>query len=241
MPDDFPRDRLEKDIARERAALSDSLSGLARATDLRQNGDDAMSQLAQKATRAARDNPAGLALLGLGLAVLAMPSRKREPDTYDARTPGAEHRMRLQGVRTSGNDLRARLDRGLEKLGPEARARVKAARLKAVEAQDQIEEQAARLGTAAAETHDRQPLLTAAIAAGIGGLVGALLPTTRHEDRLMGDYRDAALRDAEAVLRAELAELTRAGADELSNRLDPTSKSDEAAAPQPEVNAGHHG
>ena len=145
--------------------------------------------------------------------------------------PNAQQRMQLGGRAqgTTAAEMRARLDRGLDDLSAKARERVKAARLKAVEAQDAVDRQAARVTAAASDTHQSHPLLSAAIAAGIGGLVGALLPNTRHEDRLMGAHRDAALRDAEAVLREELASLTRTGADALSDRIAPREEQDRAA------------
>lgn len=236
MSDSRPED-LEQEVRAHRADLANSLSALVEATDLSRNGDHAMQELtrntqalANKTARAAKENPAGIALVGLGLAVLAMSptGRKDVPDTrnFDDRIANADQRMRLkddvtQG-RTSSGQMQALLDRGLDKLGPEARERVKSARLKAIDAQERLEKEAARLSEAASETHRRQPLLSAAIAAGIGGLIGALLPTTRREGELLGAHRDALMRDAEAVLRSELSSLTKAGADAVSERLSDT-------------------
>ncbi|CUH75656.1 DUF3619 family protein [Tropicibacter naphthalenivorans] len=226
---------LEQQVRAERARFAASLSGLAQAADPRKNGDHAMQQmtetgqaLAGKAARAAKDNPAGLALIGVGLAVLALnPSKRSEtpdPRSFDDRVAHADQRMRLkkdiEQDRPSASKMRQALDAGLDKLPPEARERVKAARLKAIDAQDKLEREAARMTQAAKDTHQSQPLLTAAIAAGIGGLIGALLPSTERESELLGAQRDAFMRDAEAVLRAEMHTLAKAGADAVAARLD---------------------
>jgi hypothetical protein len=60
-------------------------------------------------------------------------------------------------------------------------------------------------------TLDEQPLVLGAIGLAIGAAVGAALPPTEAEDRLMGDVRDEALRRATKAGRAQ-ADKARAAA-----------------------------
>jgi len=48
---------------------------------------------------------------------------------------------------------------------------------------------------------DEQPLILGALGAAIGTLLGAALPSTRHEDRLMGKTRDSMLDSAKELAR----------------------------------------
>lgn len=85
------------------------------------------------------------------------------------------------------------------------------ARLKVIDAQEKLDRQARRSAEQASAAHQSQPFLTGAVAAGIGALIGALLPSTQAEADLMGATRDKMMRDAEAVLRDEVAKLERQG------------------------------
>lgn len=111
----------------------------------------------------------------------------------------------------SSSRMRRMLDSGLDRLGPEARDRVISMRLKAVDAQEAAERYARGAAKSAVDTHNSQPLVTGLVAAGIGGLLGALLPSTRREAEIMGARRDAFLRAAEERLSAEIAELETRG------------------------------
>ena len=43
-----------------------------------------------------------------------------------------------------------------------------------------------------------------ALAVGMGALIGALLPSTRREDALLGEHRDAVMAAAKSTLQDEL-------------------------------------
>lgn len=225
--------RAEADAHRD--GLVNALSNLLSSRYPDQLGKAATGQVADTARMAAhqgikvaRANPASLVLIGAGLAMLALPARQKSTSHADAAasqplTEGADARMakadarHLQEARIKADRvdvgpgraqaLRVKLDEGLGKLGPEARARVRAARLKAVSAQEQLEQQAAKLSTTLRESHEARPLMSLVATAGIGALIGALLPTTQRETEMLGAKRDQLLRDAEAVLREEIAEL----------------------------------
>lgn len=193
---------------------------------------DTARVVAHQGIKAARANPASLVLIGAGLAMLAVPSKQKsaaQPATsaqqplsadVDARIAKADARhmqqARIQADRVDigpgrAQALRVKLDEGLGKLGPEARARVRAARLKAVSAQEQLEQRASKLGNSLRESHETRPLMSLVASAGIGALIGALLPSTQRETETLGAKRDQLLRDAEAVLRDEIAQLEERG------------------------------
>ena len=140
-------------------------------------------------------------------------------ENYDDRIARADRQMKAREQAQSGHfaasqsasRLRKTLDNGLDKLSPEARARVTEARIKVIDAQEKLDRQARRSARQVSAAHQSQPFLTGALVAGIGALIGALLPSTKAEADLMGATRDKMMRDAEAVLRDELAKLERQG------------------------------
>ncbi|WP_415922121.1 hypothetical protein [Tateyamaria sp. SN6-1] len=191
-----------------------------------------MGDVARTVVARARANPLSVAFVGAGLALMAMPQRQHDAPApapsasapltgeADARMDRATKRHQQEArIRANAVDigpgraqaLRIKLDAGLDRLSPEARAKVRQARLHAIAAQDKLEKHAAKLATSAQRTHQERPLATALVAAGIGALVGAALPGTRREAELLGAKRDQLLREAEAVLRDEIAALETRG------------------------------
>ncbi|MEM8822961.1 MAG: hypothetical protein AAGF30_05055 [Pseudomonadota bacterium] len=218
-----------------RDGLAASLSALLSSRAPDRLGHDTVDQVAGIAQQVARHglsgikaNPAGMALVGAGLAIMAM-RRPDEPGPdaaaplsaeADARIAKASERhatrARIQADRVDtrpgrARALRMKLDAGLDRLDPDARARVRAVRLKVIDAQEKIERRSAELSERAKHTQQDQPLLTTLAAAGIGALIGGLLPSTRAEQDLMGAQRDQLFREAEAVLRSEIAQLEAQG------------------------------
>ncbi|MCL3880743.1 hypothetical protein [Marivita sp. GX14005] len=198
---------------------------------------DMGQMITHSVVRGAKRNPAGFALIGIGAALVALnsartPQRSAGPvrpgapkpsettgGNFDERVARADALMQRRERAASGrfaqspsaSSLRKSLDKGLDRLSPEARARVTKARLKAIEAQEKLETHARRASARAQEAHSSQPFLTGAIAAGIGAVIGSLLPSTRFEADLMGETRDRMMRDAEAVLRDEIAAVEQRG------------------------------
>lgn len=234
---------LERTAADHRAKLGDVLAALSKTIDpdrlgqeMRATTGDLSQTLVSNGLSAAKRNPAGLALLVLGAAVLTLkpsgkePARPADPGDlpgHDARIAAADARMAAKDrIRQSGGSamssrgMRKWLDSGLDKLGPEARDRVVAARLKAIDAQEMVERQAAKAAEAARDAHDAQPLVTTLAVAGVGALIGALLPSTRAESDLMGARRDQMLRHADSVLRAEMEALQDRGETALRSGLE---------------------
>ncbi len=228
--------RAQADVHRD--GLADALTSLFNSRLPTELGRATTGQVADT-TRAAvtqglksvKSNPLSVVLIGAGLAMLAMPSRPRtsapqpspsKPLTgeFDARVAkaAAKHQQeaRINANRVDvgpgrAQALRLKLDQGLDKLGPKARARVRAARLSAISAQETLEKRAAQLSERVQTAHQTQPLTTLVAALGIGAILGALLPCTRRETELLVAKRDQLFRDAEALLRREVTKLEERG------------------------------
>lgn len=230
-------DQLERNAETHRAHLTDHISALTSSVNPEASAKRAVGQttdlghtVASALFNGAKRAPTGLALIGMGAALIALNSNsgsKSQPhltsydemEGHDARIARADARMQKRQRAMSGrfaspqsaSTLRKSLDKGLDKLSPDARARVTEARLKVIDAQEKVERQARRASKQARDAHDGQPFLTGAIVAALGALVGTVLPSTRAETDLMGATRDKMMRDAEAVMHDELAKLERQG------------------------------
>lgn len=240
MPEDIAT--LDQSAAARRAQLGATLSALSQSIDpdrlshtARETTSDLSDKLVSTAISTVKRNPTGVALLALGAAVFSLSpkrqSRARSPDPLDmsdqdARIAAADARIAAKAAARAGSapdlssgTMRSWLEAGLDRLGPDARDRVIAARLKAIEAQEAMERQVAKAAKVARDAHRSQPLVTAMAVAGVGALIGALLPSTRAESRMLGDKRDHLMRQADSILRAEVAALQDRGEDALRSGL----------------------
>ena len=226
---------LEKNAETHRAGLADAIGDFTEALAPDRLGRQAIDDVAQAGrnatqavAQAAKDNPVGLALIGVGAALVLAGSAAKASNAggtsapsmagQDARIARADAKMTARRAVAidrrpgpSASTMRKMLDKGLDKLGPEARDRVIALRLKAIDAQDAAERQARKAIKTAKGTHESNPYVTGLAAAGLGGLIGALLPSTRKEAELMGAKRDELLRAAETRLKQEIADLETKG------------------------------
>lgn len=99
--------------------------------------------------------------------------------------------------------FRERIAQGTEDLSEEARARVIAARERAIAAGRTLNEQAHAVQNRGADLLERQPLIVGAIAFAIGAAIGAALPRTRAEDSAFGATRDDLVAEAERIFQEE--------------------------------------
>ncbi|TJZ79814.1 DUF3618 domain-containing protein [Paracoccus hibiscisoli] len=116
--------------------------------------------------------------------------------------------------------FRDRLEEGTEGMSEEARRRIETARRKALDASDAASRQMAQANRKVAQSYDNEPLLFGALALLGGAALGALLPGTRREDELMGDYRDQLFDEAEEIYQEEktrLGDAFSAGLDEAKS------------------------
>jgi ElaB/YqjD/DUF883 family membrane-anchored ribosome-binding protein len=186
---------------------------------------------AQALEGAVRANPMAAILVGAGVAWLALGRRSApepaaavmgsdwmthadrlrdvailELDEIDHETAHpAEVASHRAGVLSSlATATRAAMLRGLDGLSHEAQDSILAARESAYAARIAVARQAGRV------IEDR-PLLAAGIGMAIGAAVGAALPGTATEDRLLGPDRDRLLAQAKGLLREEQDKVARAG------------------------------
>ncbi|MFV1463540.1 hypothetical protein VWX97_03845 [Phaeobacter sp. JH18-32] len=238
MSDDTDLTELETEIARDRVALSKSLDTLAAslsperiATEVSATASQYGGEISQQLWSTARANPAALALVGTGIALLMSGAGKRRDPKGQAQPAGpvtASTSAEMAHVPSpdagqrkspSARRLRAALDHGLDKLPPKARKQVRKARLSAIQIQEELERRAAKLSRASQDGIAAQPLVAGGLAFGLGAIVAALLPQTRQEDELLGDKRDALMAEARDTLQQELRKLANKGEAALHDQL----------------------
>ncbi|WP_227272124.1 DUF3618 domain-containing protein [Roseobacter weihaiensis] len=228
---------LERNIEADRSLLERTLGQLTRALSPEQISSTVAREVQARSGSVghavvdmARANPAGAALVGLGLAaLLAGPKRPARAAPYDTRqtspAKGLSEKDPLSGEfdrRLAAADaaetsepraprMRAALNNGLANLPEPARRRVIKARKAAIEVQETLDRKAAIAARKARSFHQQQPLSTGALAMGVGAVVAALLPRTRFEDEMLGARRDELLQQAEFALRDEIAQATATG------------------------------
>ncbi|QBF33999.1 hypothetical protein [Thalassococcus sp. S3] len=222
---------IETQVERDRAALGQSLNMLTEVTrpdrasaDISNIAHEYGGEIGRQAWHAAQNNPAAFALVGAGIGLLLTgtgaraskpaPTRTAVPPKqsmigFDDRVASADAAIKkeMSGMtqeKYSASQLRKAMDKGLESLPAPARKRVLQTRRAAVEAQERVEASVAKLSSRSKTFMDDQPLAVGAVAFGLGALIGALLPSTRREDALLGERRDALMRAAEATLREEM-------------------------------------
>ena len=225
--------QIEREAAAERQKLAGSLDALSAAIspdNVKQHAavmaETYGGDLGRQAWGAARQNPAAFALVGAGLSLLFTGTGSRaelrspNPATvppaqalkgFDARVAvaDAEIKEEMTGMMEQNTQpraawLRAKLNDGLDALPASARARVLDARKSALDAQEKVEIQARKTAHKSQTFMHDQPLAVGAIAVGLGALIGALLPSTRREDDLLGERRDAVMAAAKSTLQEEV-------------------------------------
>lgn len=109
------------------------------------------------------------------------------------------------GLKTAQN----RIASGTETLTEEGRARVIAARRKALQMRRNVGRTMRKGADTSADFYDRQPLVIGALALAIGAAIGGALPRTRTENDYMGDTRDDLFAQAERIFQDEKAKAAR--------------------------------
>lgn len=237
---------IERDAARERQKLAASLNALSSAISPENIQEHAAAMaktyggdIGRQAWDTAKQNPAAFALVGVGISLLLTGTGSR-PETrhasttlvpvekasvgFDARVAAADHEIKRKETGMIEQDtapraewLREKLKDGLETLPLSAQERVISARQTVLQAQEKVEAQARAAAQKSQTFMHEQPLAVGAIALGLGALIGALLPSTRREDDLLGEHRDAAMAKARSSLKEELEKAHSAA----KSRLDP--------------------
>jgi hypothetical protein len=222
-------DSYEKQVARDRAALADSLETLSQTVAperIKSDITETAETYARQLWKVTRDNPAAFALLGAGATLLAtgFGQRTRQPETrkpkavgpeeamhgFDHRVAAANRAMNEQRSHSpmarapSASRMRAALRSGLERLPPDARRRVLDARLSALRIQEKIERRAERAASRSAEMIREHPVEAGALAFGLGVLSAAVLPSSETEDAVLGEKRERLMQAARDAMQREI-------------------------------------
>jgi len=150
----------------------------------------------------ARENPMPLAVMGLGLAWLmstsgqsgpSAPRGYRRPQAYAAPQTGLGDRMDAAGDKVSG-------------LVADARDKVSGAASSMSDLGRNVADRAGEYGERAqrsfAQILEREPLLLGAAGLLVGAAIGAALPGTEIEDRMVGPMRDKVLDKSKALAQS---------------------------------------
>jgi len=187
---------------------------------------DRGGEFAGNLTDAAARNPVPLLLTSIGIGWMMLTSRRGARDNDAAYYSGDRERFgdRLRGARERAASAADRMSGAAEStrdtLQQAADSSREALRNAAQSSRDTYEHAAESLrsgaGRAAAATREQldyarsrmdrlleeQPLMLGAIGLAAGAILGALLPTTEHEDRFLGDARDKVVRSVAKESRA---------------------------------------
>jgi ElaB/YqjD/DUF883 family membrane-anchored ribosome-binding protein len=202
-----PRDRrdpdeIERDIDRTRISLGRTIDELESRLSPGQMLDQVLGvarrhggDFATNLGRSAENHPMPLLLTAVGIAWM-MASANQPPPPARARTEragsgiadrasGAKHRMQhgVDSARSAAGAVGDRASRASHAVGDSVS-----------HASERVREQSQRMRQGFSRMMEEQPLLVGAMGIALGAALGAVLPRSEAEDRLMGDTRDAAAR-----------------------------------------------
>jgi ElaB/YqjD/DUF883 family membrane-anchored ribosome-binding protein len=222
-------EQIQRDIERTRAEMGQTLDSIRQKLSPGQMLDEALdylkgsglSQFSSNLSDTVKHNPIPVALIGVGIAWLAMGgsrppyaaasswktdghSRSKIGDAASSVTAKAGQVM--QGVRDRVGEASGRLGdmahSAQERVG-EAGARLgdmaHSARHQMGEAADRIRYQTVRAKDTYNYLRTEQPLILGVLGFALGAALGAGIPPTRQEDELMGEMRDEYVQRAKEV------------------------------------------
>lgn len=185
-----------------------------------------------------RGNPLPAAMVAVGLGWLAVQATMRgdgravrEAEMYRERYPGERYPGEMEGrAREMTGEARHRAEEAATELRTRADETMTEARERAGELAGEVQERAqevtheaqrrARRARGRLETMiDENPLAMGAVALAIGAAIGMALPSTRQEDRIMGEARDTLVHRAE-----EMAEDTMGRVEQVAEEAERTAE-----------------
>jgi ElaB/YqjD/DUF883 family membrane-anchored ribosome-binding protein len=193
-------EQLERTADQIRADLDRTLDALERKLSPSQLLDrsleylrDHSGELTRSVGEAVRRNPVPvmLAVAGLGwLVASTLRSRSTTDDTFGDESPYAD--AHYAQARTGSSKFQDRVAAARERI----HASRAAAANKFAQAADATREHTRRTQYRMVSTIERQPILLGSLAVALGALIGAIIPATEYEDRIVGQVRDRAVERA---------------------------------------------
>ena len=215
---------LEREVEDARGRIDETVEALKDKMQPRELIDEATrimggtsNKVLTTAVEQLKENPIPIALIGLGVAWLAINQTRRRSDdtyapgyyeTYEGYDEGEGMRARLKArVDAAKEKLAGAADRAKESLSKArtgAGEQADVARGRALELAETARVKAGEYSRAARrrfdDTLDNEPLVIAAIGVAVGAAIGASLPSTRVERRYVGPARSKAAEKAKASL-----------------------------------------
>ena len=210
---------IESEIRRTRDRMGEEMEAIGeklRPERIKQRAKDAVSRKTRETSaglvRTARENPVPAAMVAVGMTMLLRARKQRDA--------GNGHSTEAWSGGSSGGGV---TDRAQEMVG-EGREKVGQVAGKAAE-------RAKRTGSDLRRFFQSSPIIAGAAAMVLGAAIGALLPETEKENRLMGQARDDLVEQAKGVAEHAKGELEEKMSESQPSRPSPSSPS----SPQPRV------
>jgi hypothetical protein len=208
---------IERDIERTRSDIEETVEALRAKMSLGQIVDEATHYLRDSGgnealhnlARQARANPMPLALVGIGLAWLMSGRGQPAMDTWSSTgtstSAGNGSSLRAMGSRLSetAGSAREAVSGSSRRAGEAVSSRMHQAGDVASQTYGRLSERAGRAQRSMSEVVENEPLILAGLGIALGAAIGAMLPATRTEDRLMGEKLDEMKHDASDMVRKE--------------------------------------
>jgi ElaB/YqjD/DUF883 family membrane-anchored ribosome-binding protein len=223
-------EQIEREVEMNRANVESTLDKLKDRMSVEQIVDevgrfigmeDARGTL-QAAGRQVRENPLALGMIGLGVAWLVMGKSDGKAGNHAYgryRAASTDWDRPRRQVHSGGSNARGVVGETANDMMSRGRDAVSGAKSMADDAMHQVSdmadaaqdrmhsavdstmETARNMRGGIADQMERQPLIAGAIALAVGAVIGAALPRTQTEDRMMGDSRDQMLNRAKGMSR----------------------------------------
>jgi ElaB/YqjD/DUF883 family membrane-anchored ribosome-binding protein len=183
-------EELERDIDRTRSSLGRTIDELENRLSPGQLLDQALGmarqhggEFATNLGRSAENNPVPLLLTAVGIAWMMASSNEPRADKHEVsgRASGAKERVQsgVESARSAAGAVSDRAHRAKDTVG---------------QAGERIRTQSQRMKQGFARLMEEQPLLVGAMGIAVGAALGATLPRSEAEDRMLGDTSDSAAR-----------------------------------------------
>jgi hypothetical protein len=220
--------QIERDVERTRSDIEETVEALRDKMSLGQIVDEAAhyfrgsggNEMVSNLTAQARANPMALALVGIGLTWLM--SGRGQPATVAGvgTSYGEGSALRGAGARAGETAASAKarvadasrrtgeaVSSRVHQAGDALSSRVHQASDAAADTYGRMSDEAARIGGQAQRTVsgivEDEPLILAGLGLAVGAAIGAMLPPTETENRLLGEKRDRLMQGAEDMAREE--------------------------------------
>jgi hypothetical protein len=261
-------DEIERDIEQTRADVSATIDAIQSKLTPGQMMDQAITYLrtslpadfGRNLAETTRNNPMPVALIGVGIAWLAMSGRngssmgyRRMASEYDALGPefegldsegpsiGERAREATHRAREAGEHARDRVSETVHGARERVSETMDGARDTMHRVADRSRRTYAQARSSVSHVVEDQPLVIGALGLAVGAALGAALPRTEQEDELMGDARDSLMDRATETAHEYTERATdtaRRAMHNVSEKVSSEQRSPERAAASGSAGAG---